>query len=259
VYYCALLIILNRFIMRKLLIFSITFFSFFTSLQAQFWMELGVKGLVGTTIPYNKHTFSDSKSALKVSADYAYGAKIAANFGDNNGIIVDGLFSQTKANYTYDVAGLVEGTHNLSWKAIDIYPMYRHYYERSFIEIGPKISMLQGMTQTNVLAPNGADAKQFFNTVNYGASFGFGGFLIGSEYFSLCMNFRIDYVFSDFVSEKGQNVGTGKSYPLPFNQYDSYGKTNPISARAGLELAFPIGGFAKAQCGRRVFFLGGNR
>ena len=71
------------------------------------------------------------------------------------------------------------------------------------------------------------------------------------------MNFRIDYQISDFISEKGK--GANISYPLPFVVYDKYSKTTPISARAGLELAFPIGGIAKAQCGRRVFFMGGNR
>jgi hypothetical protein len=244
--------------MKKLIIFSISVLSILGKAQAQFWMEAGVKGLYGTTIPFNSHTFNDSKSALKITPDYAYGAKLAANFGDNNGIILDGLFSQTKASYTYDIIGLTEGTHELSWKNIDIYPMYRHYYERSFIEIGPKISLLQNMKQTNLTA-NGTDAKAYFNAFNYGASFGFGGYLIGSEYFSLSMNFRIDYQISDFISSKGQNVLPGRSYPLPFVSYDSYSKTSPISARAGLELAFPIGGVAKAQCGRRVFFLGGNR
>jgi hypothetical protein len=246
--------------MKQLVIFSISLCSILGKAQAQFWMEAGVKGLYGTTIPFNSHTFNDSKSSLKITPDYAYGAKLAANFGDNNGVIVDGLFSQSKASYSYDIAGgLTEGSHELSWKNIDIYPMYRHYYERSFIEIGPKISLLQNMTQTNVLA-NGADAKEYFNAFNYGASFGFGGYLIGSEFFSLSMNFRIDYQISDFISAKGQESNLLKgSYPLPFARYDSYSKTTPITARAGLELAFPIGGVAKAQCGRRVFFIGGNR
>lgn len=244
--------------MKKLIIFSISLLSILGKAQAQFWMEAGVKGLYGTTIPFNSHTFNDAKSALKITPDYAYGAKLAANFGENNGVIVDGLFSQTKASYSYDVIGLTEGTHELSWKNIDIYPMYRHYYERSFIEIGPKISLLQNMSETNAIS-KGVDVKQYFNSFNYGASFGFGGYLIGSEYFSLSMNFRIDYQISDFVAAKGQNIPPGVSYPLPFVVYDSYSKTSPISARAGLELAFPIGGVAKAQCGQRVFFFGGNR
>jgi hypothetical protein len=245
--------------MKQLVIFSISLCSILGKAQAQFWMEAGVKGLYGTTIPFNSHTFNDSESSLRITPDYAYGVKLAANFGDNNGVIVDGLISQSKASYSYNKPGSIEGTHELSWRSIDIYPMYRHYYERSFIEIGPKVSLLQNMTQSEGFLKS-PDAKEFFNSFNYGASLGFGGYLIGSEYFSLSMNFRIDYQISDFVSAKGQETTLLRgSYPLPDVRYDTYSKTSPISARAGLELAFPIGGVAKAQCGRRVFFIGGNR
>jgi hypothetical protein len=236
--------------MKKVILLAIVSFIAATNAQAQFWVEAGLKGLVGTTLPYNGNNFSDDGAAIKLQADYAYGAKLAFNFGDNNGIIVDGMMSQTKANYTYDVLGLVEGEHKLAWKNIDIYPMYRHYYERSFIEIGPKISLLNSVTENGV-----KDVKSSFNATNYGASLGFGGYLFGSEFFSVSMNFRIDYQITDFISDSGQAAG----YPLYQRTYPSYKPTNPITARAGIELAFPIGGVAKAQCGRRVFFMGGNR
>lgn len=241
--------------MKKLFFYSLILLCYAQNANAQFWVEVGAKGLFGTTIPFNSNNMNDDKSSFKFSSDYAYGAKIAFNFGDNNGFVIDGLMSQSRAKYTYDVIGLVEGQHQLKWKNIDIYPLYRHYHERSFIEIGPKISLLNSMTSTNALSPNGADVKDRFNATNFGASLGFGGYLFGSEHFSVSMNFRIDYQITDFVSKKGQDEG----YPLPFRAYDSYSKTNPISARAGLELSIPIGGVAKAQCGHRVFFIGGNR
>lgn len=241
--------------MNKLIFYLLLLLCGSQKATAQFWLEAGLKGMVGTTVPFNSNNINDDLSSLRLSPDFAYGAKVAFNFGDNNGLVVDGLMSQTKANYFYDVAGLVEGEHQLQWKNIDIYPLYRHYYERSFIEIGPKISLLNSMTSTNILSPNGADVKDRFNATNFGASLGFGGYLFGSEHFSVSMNFRIDYQITDFVNESGKDA----RYPLPFRTYDSHSTTNPITARAGLELSIPLGGIAKAQCGQRVFFIGGNR
>ncbi len=240
--------------MKKILLLAVAYFMANANANAQFWIEAGLKGLVGTTVPYNKNSFSDSLSNPNLKADFAYGAKIAFNFGDNSGIIVDGLMSQTKIDYKY---GTKEENHNLAWRAINIYPMYRHYYERSFIEIGPKIGILSSMTETNKIHLNGTDAKDNFTATNYGAALGFGGYLFGSEFFSVSLNFRIDYQFTDFVSAKGKTAG----YPLPapLRTYTDYKPTNPISARGGIEIAIPLGGVAKAQCGKRVFFMGGNR
>jgi hypothetical protein len=241
--------------MNNLVFYIVLLMGMTQNAMAQFWLEGGLKGMVGTTVPFNSNNLNDDKSSFKLASDYAYGAKLAFNFGDNNGFVVDGLLSQSRVNYRYDVAGVVEGEHQLKWRNIDIYPLYRHYYERSFIEIGPKISLLNSMKATNLLFPNGADVKDNFNATNFGASLGFGGYLFGSEFFSVSLNFRIDYQITDFVSAKGEEGG----YPLPFRTYDSYKTTNPITARAGLELSIPLGGVAKAQCGQRVFFIGGNR
>ncbi|MFZ4544407.1 MAG: hypothetical protein ACOYOA_10185 [Saprospiraceae bacterium] len=240
--------------MKKFTIFTLLLFSVFSRSFAQVWLEAGLKGFVGTTVPFNKNNFNDDLSSFKLSPDFAYGGKLAINFGENNGVTIDGLIAQTKAKYQYDVLGKVEGEHTLAWRNIDIYPMYRHYYERSFIEIGPKLSLLSSMKSTNV---NGIDVdrKDNFNGFNYGASFGFGGFLVGSDFFSLSFNCRIDYQISDFISEQGKTA----NYMIPFRSYNDYATTNPITARVGLELSIPIGGVAQANCGRRVFFMGGNR
>lgn len=245
--------------MKKILLLSLFVVVITLPTYAQFWVEAGLKGMVGTTVPYNKNTFGDDGASLKLAPDFAYGAKLAMNFGENNGVTIDGLMSQTKADYQYDVAGIVEGSHQLAWKNIEIYPLFRHYYERSFIEIGPKISLLNSVSETNTLGTD-KDVKANFRDVNYGATFGFGGYLLGGEGFSISMNVRFDYNFSDFVSEAGQKATIpGASYPLPFRVYDNYAATNPITARIGLELTVPLGGVARAQCGQRVFFMGGNR
>jgi hypothetical protein len=217
---------------------------------AQFWMEAGLKGATGTTLLYNKNIFDDTGVSYKMKNDFAVGPRVAFNFGESNGVILEGLFSQSKAYYS----GVEPATNqvkalNYVWQNIDAYLMYRYYYERSFVEIGPKFSSMNKMEQNLV------DVKSKFNNQNLGAAFGFGGFLAGSENISLGLSFRFDYNFSDFISAEGKTGG----YPFTFSTYSNYAKTSPIVARAGLDLTFALGGTAKAQCGRRVFFFGGGR
>lgn len=216
--------------------------------MAQFWMEAGLKGATGTTLLYNKNIFDDSGASYKMKSDFAVGPRIAFNFGESNGVILEGLFSQSKAYYS-STSGAQAQALNYVWQNIDAYLMYRYYYERSFIEIGPKFSTLNKMEQ------NALDVKSKFNNQNLGAAFGFGGFLAGSQNLSLGLNFRFDYNFSDFISAEGK---TG-NYPFTLSTYPSYSKTSPIVARVGLDLTFALGGTAQAQCGRRVFFFGGGR
>lgn len=241
--------------MKRILLVQFVLLALVTTVRAQFWLEAGLKGFVGTTVPLNGNVFSDETVTYKLTPDYAYGAKLAFNFGDNNGVVLDGLFSQYKAKYQYDAANNTAATYDLALKNIDIYPLYRRYYERSFFEIGPKISLLSSAKATHSLLPATVDVKENFNATNFGASFGFGGYLFGSEYFSVGMNVRIDYQFTDLVAEDGKTNG----YLLPVKTYTNYKATHPITARIGLELTVPIGGVAKAQCGRRTFFMGGNR
>ncbi len=222
---------------------------------AQFWMEAGLKGATGVTLLYNKNVFDDGSASYKMKSDFAVGPRISFNFGDNHGVLLEGLFSQAKAYYAGEITN---GTNvsvqalNYKWQNIESYLMYRYYYERSFIEIGPKMSFLNKMEEGLTGA---RDVKANFTSQNLGAAFGFGGFLAGNENMSLGLNFRVDYQFSDFVNVTGK----ANNYPLTLRTYNSYSKTNPIIARVGLDLSFGLGGVAKAQCGRRVFFFGGGR
>ncbi len=217
-------------------------------MYAQFWVEAGIKGATGTTLLYSSNTFSDAGVSYKLKNDFAIGPRIGLNFGDNNGVSLEGLFSRSRAYYAGKVNGTLKAL-NYQWQNIDTYVMYRYFYERSFIEIGPKISLLNAMDLDE------KDVKSNFNKTNLAASFGFGGFLAGGENLSISLNFRVDYHFSDFVNSTGQAA----NYPYTLAKYDSYTATHPITGRIGLDMTFALGGTAKAQCGRRVFFFGGGR
>lgn len=237
--------------MKKL--FLLLFIScFFQKTFAQFWIEAGIKGATGATLLYNSNIFNDDRASSKIKSDFAIGPRIGLNFNDNHGLSIEGLYSQSRAYY----AGKVAGNPNIlplnyDWNSIDAYVMYRYFYERSFIEIGPKLSTLRGITQ------NTTDVIDKFNKSNLGAAFGFGGFLAGGENLTLSLNFRFDYHFSDFISPAGK--AATNAYPFTFSKYESYSKTSPIIGRIGLDMTFALGGTAKAQCGRRVVFFGGGR
>ena len=235
----------------KKIVFILFFSLVAKSASAQFWMEAGIKGATGATLLYNKNILDDGDASYKIKSDFAVGPRVAFNFGDHHGVSVEGLFSQSKAYYAGQNGTQVTAL-NYTWRNIDAYTMYRYYYERSFIEIGPKMSFLNKMEEG---LTNAKDVKANFTSQNLGAAFGFGGFLAGNENLSLGFNVRVDYQFSDFVNPTGK---TG-NYPLTFRTYSSYSATNPIIARIGLDLSFGLGGVAKAQCGRRVFFFGGGR
>ncbi len=237
--------------MKKL--FLLFFISFFLQkTYAQFWIEAGIKGASGVTLLYNPNIFDDPNASYKMKSDFAVGPRIGLNFNESHGLSIEGLYSQSRAYYAGKPAGSTSVQPlNYDWNNIDAYVMYRYFYERSFIEIGPKLSTLRGITQNTV------DVTDKFNKTNLGAAFGFGGFLAGGENLSLSLNFRFDYQFSDFVGTAGK--AATNAYPFTFSKYDSYSKTSPIVGRIGLDMTFALGGTAKAQCGRRVVFFGGGR
>jgi hypothetical protein len=230
--------------MKKITVITLFCIAFMSNVQAQLWTEFGVKGSIGTTLLYNQNIFNDDANNSSLKSDYAFGPRFSFNFGDKHSILTEGLFSKSSANYRTGLSQL-----NYKWQNIDAYLLYRYYYERSFIEIGPKLSMLRKMEETD------RDVKANFNDQNLGAAFGFGGFLAGGENFALSLNFRFDYHFSDFVNATGKS----KNYINTNGIYTNYEKTNPIIGRVGLDLAFGLGGVAKAKCGQRVFFFGGGR
>lgn len=237
--------------MKKIFLLFFTFF-FLQKTFAQFWIEAGIKGATGTTLLYNSNVFNDALASYKMKSDFAVGPRIGLNFNDNHGVSIEGLYSKSRAYYAGKTAGNpnVQAL-NYEWNNIDAYVMYRYFYERSFIEIGPKLSTLREITQ------NTKDVTDKFNKSNLGAAFGFGGFLAGGENLTLSLNFRFDYQFSDFVGAAGKSATN--AYPNTISKYDSYSKTSPIIGRIGLDMTFALGGTAKAQCGRRVVFFGGGR
>lgn len=228
-------------------------------LHAQLWIDAGVKGSYGLTMLYNTNIFDDGYYSYQLRTGYGFGGKLGINFGEHNGLSMEGMRAFSKQSWEYDNV-LFPGkyTNLVQWDNWDLYLLYRFYSERAYIELGPKYSLLKHISQEDSGIPLNIDVSDFYVKKYPSATLGFGGFLAGSESFALVLGFRIDYAFTDFITESGQNF----NYPNPVrsNIYSDYMSTHPLSGQVSLELNFAIGEYAKATCGKRGFlFFPGNR
>lgn len=221
--------------------------------EAQMWLEIGAKGIYGFKGFYNDNIINDRDHEYKISPGYAYGGLININFADRHGFIIEGLLAENTQKFNYELGGSLVTESEVKWSAIDGYLMYRAYNNTAYIEIGPKISLIRSIEQTpNFL--NIYDIPKQYNEQYWSAALGFGGMILGSEFFTLKMGLRFEYALGDLVSPEGEK--NTFSFPAYYASFESYKASHPFSATIGLELNFAIGAVARAQCGRRSFIFG---
>jgi hypothetical protein len=219
--------------------------------NAQMWIEVGAKGMYGFKGFYNDNIINDRDVEYKINQGYSYGGLLNINFADRHGFTVEGLLAKNKQQFNHEIANVVEAAGEINWTTLDGYLMYRMYSNTSFIEIGPKISIVQSIDQT----PNPVnlwDIPKKYNENYWSAAIGFGGLIAGSEFFTLKMGLRFEYALTDFVSDDGEKDG----FPAYYRSYETYKATHPFSATVHMEFNFAIGAVARAQCGRRSFIFG---
>lgn len=220
--------------------------------QSQVWFEAAAKGTYGYKGFLNSNIMDDGRVNYQLTPGYAYGGRFGINFGYYNGISFELLLADNKQKF--GVEGPLGSTldYNINWKTQDLYLLYRFYGQKTFVEIGPKLSKIQKVSQTisNVDFPvvAGKDYQDY-----YSAALGFGTYVFGAANFSLMLGARVEYAFQDFVGSEGQR----RNLPLPtlVPTYTNYKSSNPYSAQICLEFNFGLGYFAKAACGRRGFFF----
>lgn len=259
--------------MKKLItILTLTLFFQFAHAQQEVWLDIGLKGGYGMSLLYNKNLWDDSGYNHQFSSGNGFGGRFGVNFGYNHGISIEAMSRRLSQDFEYNVADPITGTtatyHNdIKWKNIDLYLLYRPSSSRVYMELGPMFSLVRKVEQEDELfIPSGEVNIQDFYAQNYVSGvFGFGGFLVGDDTFSLNFGFRLHYAFQDFVSEQGRaSFDTYASFPTPGlgvnANYDPYKSTNPLYAEVSIELSIGIGRFAKASCSKRMHFIwSGNR
>lgn len=214
---------------------------------SQTWLEIGGKAMYGLTGFYNTNLVNDREHSYQMQSGLAYGGVVSINFADRHGINVEGLLSENKQQFTLLTPKTIT---NVEWDNLDLYLLYRAYSGGGFFEIGPKISMVNSVSQ-------GVDGMleevtTSYNDQYYSAAFGFGGFIAGSSFFTVKLGARFEYALSDFISDNGQD----NNMPVVYKNYESYKATHPFRASIGLAINFAVGGTGKAQCGRRSFMFG---
>lgn len=224
--------------------------AFFTNLQAQeFWIETGLKGGYGLSFLYNQNIVDDDTYEYQLSTGYNFGARLSMNFGPFHCIDVEGLLGAYSQDFEFSLpTSESKLKNNIEWKTLDTYLLYRYIRNRSYVEVGPMLSFSRSVEQ----AADGGDfqpATDYYSNQYLSGVFGFGGFIAGTETFSVGLGLRFHYGLTDFVNDEGKTLG----YPNPFHQgaYSSDKTTRPAFAEVMVEFNFGLGHWAKTSCGQR--------
>ena len=215
------------------------------------WFDAGIKGQIGNSSIFNKAVYdaTNVNYELGLTSGYSVGAKLGINF-EYSGLAIDVLYATGSNIFTR--SGQPDGNIQHNWNAIDIYPLFRNARNLGYIELGPKVSLLNKMERTD--AQGTTDVKEEFNDINYGAVLGFGVNLIGGEgAFSGIIGLRLEYGFSDIVSKSGKTINAPTNLGNIYDQ--GYETSHPVFAGIVAEFNWGIGYFGRAKCGARSKFL----
>lgn len=231
----------------------LSFFALTAFSQREIWVEASLKGGYGLSFLHNKNIADDASYKYQLSTTYGFGGRFALNFGPFNGVSLEAMYNNLSQEYLYNLDGNPNDLiNNVEWASIDAYLLYRYIRNRIYVEVGPMYSSVQNVTQTdNETEIQGAD--HFYSGNYFAGVFGWGGYIAGSETFSLGIGMRLHYSFSDFINDEGQKGG----FPNPVKNapYDNYETSNPAFVQLMLELNFGIGRFARTACHERMKFF----
>ena len=251
----------------------ILFFAFSISLNAQAWTDVGLKAGWGTSWLLNGSIFDDNSYTHQYSFGYNFGLKAGVNIGEHSGFTFDYIISKLEQEFLYTLND-TEFSNTIEWDNHNLYLLYRQSRQGAYFEIGPMLSMVKKVKQTdtgtpilNTNAP--VDVTPFYSDNYLSGVIGGGAFLAGGDNATLMLGMRIHYAFQDFISDQGQGsallVG-GQELPFAFpnpnrgdlSVYDDYKQTNPLFIQVLLELNFGLGYFAKTVCSGRVKWFSGR-
>ena len=225
--------------------------------SSQVWFEVGAKGMYGMKGFYNDNIINDRDHGFKIGTGLSYGAMVNVNFADKHGFTIEGILANYEQKFKYE-SSLFDVNSQVNWETIEGYLMYRIYNNSSFLEIGPKLSIVKSVEQLpDDLIGQLVNIEDQYSKQYWSAAFGFGGLIAGSDFFTLKMGLRFEYALTDFISEEGQTDDLLQNpFPAYYTSYDTYKASHPFSATIYLELNFAIGAIARAECGKRNFIFG---
>ncbi len=239
-----------RFLLSLTFIFIISLNTF-----SQAWVDCGLKGGFGITNLVNGNVWNESKIDPLISTGHTYGGKLGLNFNLNYQITVDFLTKSSNQKYLFQPSqNNPKREKKIQYNSFDIPLLFRHNSDNgSFMEVGPQISILMGISETT---ENNSieNRKDYFEATNLGAVFGFGSFIMGNDNTYLIFGLRIHYGFQDLLSQAG---GKNSNNYFPINneenfEFKNYKPTNPLSGIIYLELNYDLAYLVSSKCKRTV-------
>ncbi|NOT35877.1 MAG: outer membrane beta-barrel protein [Saprospiraceae bacterium] len=238
--------------MKQILLFLITIISLNLNAQKIYaWWDAGAKVGYGLGGFYNANLTKDDNYSYRLNSGYGLGAKFGMYFGLNNGITFDFMYSKYKQDFDYAIPGNSENLHTIKWNNYDLALLYRHQANGAYVELGPMYSLVNSVNNSdNNDGGDDKDVSKFYNENYFSGVFGAGGYIAGSDRFTLMMGLRLGYALTDFVSEEGKtnNYPTPKQTALTAKE----STTNPAFVQLVIEGNFALGYYGKASCQKRA-------
>ncbi|MEP7195315.1 MAG: hypothetical protein ABI851_02275 [Saprospiraceae bacterium] len=237
--------------MKKiLLLLAVSFFIQKTNAQKIYaWWDCGLKVNYGLTGFINSKLLDDKNYSYHLNSGAGIGAKFGMYFGLNNGITVDFIYNQLKQGFDYDL-GNITNNQDITWKNYDLGLLYRHQSNGSYIEIGPQYSIVNSVKNEDSNDPVNSDVTKYYSKNYFSAVFGTGGYIFGTDNFTLMLGLRLGYALTDFVADAGKPLNFPTPKQIAGTARDS--KTNPAFVQLVLEANLALGYYGKSSCSKRA-------
>ncbi len=229
--------------MKKIIFLAFTFLSFST-LKAQFLIEINGKGSYNSTWLLNKNISDkgdDQDYAMAWSSNYGAGFTV---YLGHIGVGIEGLFGHHKAAYSGTLlSGNLNYTSEIDLKTSHI-PVFLKFRtdKGGFVELGAQMNNISSASYSNsqaVLNPsNPSDVSKYYTKTSYSAVFGFGANIVPFKKFplGLLIGARLQYGFGDVkgVDALGFDLNNSIYYS---NRY----QTNLVSGGMYAGLTYTLG------------------
>ncbi len=219
-----------------------------------FWFDTGLKAGAGLSLLQNNNIFSDRDYEMFLSTGYSLGGKVGIFYGYNHGINIDAMYTHGSQKYEFVHGENKNANHKISWSTTDVALLYRMQKASVYVELGPQMSFVNGVTQTIQADNQPTDLKKYFNEQLPSAVFGVGGYVFSTGTFTLMFGMRAIYGLTDMISNEGKSA----NYPNPLGTkvpYETYAETHPLQLLFMFEANYGIGYFAKTTCSDRMTFF----
>jgi hypothetical protein len=244
----------------KILVFALALFTNGLVLNAQSWVDFGVKGQWGPTLLLNKAVFDDSNINHQLKTKGGFGAKIGFNFNDMHEVTFDFMASGFQQDFVYSIADTSDNSRanynsGIEFRSLDFMLMYRNNKDGTYFEVGPVISSIKSASRFDDFKIPSTDLNfdtDQLTSMQTGLALGFGSYIMGTDNFGITAGFRMSYMFSDLISSSGQVM----NYPQgPNVVVDSYAPSHPLYVQLIFEANFDLAYMARANCGRTKLMM----